>query len=81
MEIVELTKKEKMAIYARKYYHKRVAEDPNFVKYTNDRVKTLAMKKRHEEIGPKKKIGRPKKEVGDVVTEKKPRGRPRIYFD
>ena len=64
---------------ARLYYHRR-KQDPEFVKYTNERVKNLALQKRHALIGPKKKIGRPKKDLTDLVPkEPKRRGRPLQY--
>lgn len=66
---------------ARQYYHMRVAKDPEFVKYTNDRNRNLIQKKKLEAGGPKKKIGRPKKLIVEQVEQvsKNRVGRPLKY--
>ena len=72
-----LENKEKLALYARKQYHKKIEEHPEYRKVLVDKTRERRRKLR-EEQGPKP-IGRPKKEVTEEVV-KKPNGRPRKYI-
>ena len=51
---------------ARQCYHRRVATDPEFIKYNNERNRNLIHKKRLEANEPAPKLGRPKKIISEL---------------
>jgi len=70
-----LLNKDKLAVYARNQYHKKIAEDPEYRKVLVQR--SLARRKKLNE-GKETVMGRPKKEPVET-PEKKTNGRPRKY--
>lgn len=72
-----LLNKDRLAMYARNQYQKKVAEDPEYRKVLVQR--SLARRKKMNE-GKEPVMGRPKKEIVSPV-EKKANGRPRKYPD
>ena len=71
-----LNNKEKLALYARKQYEKRVNEDPEYRKVLVQR--TLERRRRLREGEETKPIGRPRLDKQD--EPKKASGRPRKYM-
>ena len=73
-------KKEQINRRARAYYHMR-CKNPEFVAYTNNRVRNLIQKKKLDSNNPVPKLGRPKKIITEPpqVLEKKKAGRHLKY--
>ena len=72
------TKNEERNFKARQYYHNRVAKDPEFVKYTNERVKQYNIQRKIRDNTTNHVIGRPRTRVIEP-TEPKRRGRKLKY--
>ena len=72
METIKMTQKEKrkiwannnkdkLAIYARNYYHKRTQEDPNYKAILCEKEKANKKNRENKIEAEKKPVGRPKK--------------------